>query len=468
MSRSSLWVRRTIALALMIVAGLVAAAPADARVQWRKNSLPDVTLVTQHGKPVRFFDDLIKDKIFVVNFLYTSCGDICPLATARFSMLQDAIGDAMGKEVFFYSITVDPEIDTPERLKAYADTFGAGPGWLFLTGKPDDIRELRTVLGDGGKGQTDHRNEFLLGNGRTGDFAKNSILADIPTLVFEVRGMDQNWTPPPSAKRTSYSFKLNFAARKGEALFTRMCAGCHTVGSGNKVGPDLAGLAERRERDWLVRFMTDPDKMRRQKDPIALDLVAHFPTVRMPPLGITADTADDLLAYIANREEQAKRQHPLDALSGLTTHTGATLHAEALKGQPAVVFFGYTHCPDVCPTTLQDWSIVLEGLGKDADRLKVLFVSIDTERDTPAALASYLKSFDPRITALTGSAAQIAKATRAFDAFHEKVAGASGYTFDHTTNVYLIGRNGRVAGKADLRTPEADRHRMLSDLLSQR
>ena len=468
MSRSWLWVGRRIVLALLIVAGLVATAPASARVPWRKNHLPDITLLTQDGKPVRLYDDLIKDKIFVVSFFFTTCGDICPLAAARLSQLQDALGDAMGRDVFIYSITVDPEIDTPERLKAYADTFGAGAGWLFLTGKPDDVRELRITLGDGGKGRTEHRNEILLGNGRTGDFAKNSILADITTLVFEVRGMDQNWTPPRSAKRTSHGFKVDFAARKGEALFARLCAGCHTVGKGNKVGPDLAGLAERRERDWLIRFISDPERMRFQKDPVALDLVASFPTVRMPPLGISDSDADDLLAYVAYKEEDARRLHPLKALYGLTTHTAATLTAEALKGHPIAVFFGFTHCPDVCPTTLQDWSIVLDGLGKDGDRLKVLFVSIDPERDTPATLATYLGSFDPRITALTGSAADVARAARAFDAFHEKVASGNGYTFDHTTNVYLVGRDGRVAGKVDLRTPEADRRKKLADLLAQR
>jgi protein SCO1/2 len=468
MSRSSSWVGRRIVLALLVAAGLVAAAPERAQAQWRKDRLPDVTLVTQHGKPVHFYDDLVKDKIFVFNFLFTTCGDFCPLGAARLSQLQDALGDAMGRDVFFYSITVDPEIDTPERLKEYADTFGAGPGWIFLTGKPEDIRKVRDRLGDRGKGRTDHRNEILLGNGRTGAAGRNSILNDIRTLVFEVRGMDPHWTPPVGTNRTSYSIKVDFASRKGESLFTGMCSGCHTVGKGNKVGPDLAGLAERRERDWLIGFLTDPEGMRRRKDPIALDLVAAFPTVRMPPLGVTASDADDLLAYIAYKEEDARRLRPLDALHGLTTHTGATLTAEALKGQPVAVFFGFTHCPDVCPTTLQDWSIVLDGLGKDGDRLKVLFVSIDPERDTPPALATYLGSFDPRITALTGSADQIARATRTFDAFHEKVASSDGYTFDHTTNVYLIGPNGRVAGKVDLRTPEADRRKILSDLLSQR
>jgi protein SCO1/2 len=189
----------------------------------------------------------------------------------------------------------------------------------------------------------------------------------------------------------------------------------------------------------------------------------------MPSLGVTDSDADDLLAYIAYKEDDASRQRPLASLSGLTTHTGATLAADALNGHPVVVFFGYTHCPDVCPTTLQDWSNVLEGLGKDGDKLRVLFVSVDADRDTPAAMAAYMGSFDPRITALSGSVAQVARTARAFDAFYEKTAGTTGkgFTFDHTTNVYLIGRNGKLAGKVDLRTPEADRRKLLSALLAQ-
>jgi protein SCO1/2 len=240
------------------------------------------------------------------------------------------------------------------------------------------------------------------------------------------------------------------------------------VGEGNKVGPDLAGVAERRDRKWLLRFISDPERMRAQKDPVALGLAASFPMVRMPPMGVSQNDAGDLLSYILHLEAQHARRAPLESLYGLTTHTGAPLTPEALKDKPVAVFFGFTHCPDVCPTTLLDWSNVLEGLGKDGDRLKVLFVSVDGERDTPAALAAYMGSFDPRITALTGGAAKIARAARAFDASYEKVAGSDGgYTFDHTTNVYLVGRNGRVAATVNLRTPESERRKALAKILSQ-
>ena len=217
---------------------------------------------------------------------------------------------------------------------------------------------------------------------------------------------------------------FDFAAQPGQALYKRLCAGCHTVGRGDRVGPDLAGVMALRDRDWLTSFISDPEKMRVQKDPIALALAAKFPAVRMPAMGVSATDAADLLSYIAHLETQhAKRARPLEPLFALTTHEGLRLAPEFVQGQPVAVVFGFTHCPDVCPTTLLDWSNVLAGLGADGDRLKVLFVSVDSERDTPEALKAYVASFDPRIVALTGSAAEIAGAARAFDAFYEKIHG---------------------------------------------
>jgi protein SCO1 len=460
-------VQRTVVLLVAVLALALAAASAAHASRRGKNYFPGVEVVTQHGKSIPFHEGLLKDKIFLISFMYTSCREICPLSTARLSELQDKLGDSMGREIFFYSISVDPETDTPERLKEYADTFGAGPGWLFLTGKPHDIYTIRDKLGDRGKSLSEHRTEVLLGNGHTNEWARNTMFGDLNALAIAVRQMDSNWRLKPSKKAKAVIVDLE--SRPGEAMFTRMCNGCHTVGKGSKVGPDLAGVTARRDRDWLLEFISEPEKMRRQNDPVALELMAGFPTVRMPPMGISKTDAVDLLAYINYIEDRdAARARPLESLIGLTTHVGAKLSPEAVTGQPAAVFFGFTHCPDVCPTTLLDWSNVLEGLGKDSDRLKVLFVSVDAERDTPQTLAAYMDSFDKRITALTGSKEEIAHAARTFDAFYEKVPGTGGgYSFDHTTKVYLIGRDGKVAGAADLRTPEADRRKMLSDLLSQ-
>lgn len=436
--------------------------------RWGKSYFPDASVVTQDGKSVHFYDDLIKDKVFVINFLYTSCRDICPLTASRMSELQDRLGDSMGRDIFFYSISIDPENDTPAKLKQYADTFQAGPGWLFLTGKPKDIEAIRHKLGERSRVLSEHRNEILLGNGATGQWARNNVLGDLGSLALTVRGMDPKWRHKGKvAGGDAKMLEVDFAAKPGQALYIRLCAGCHTVGGGDRVGPDLAGVIARRDRDWLVRFVSNPGKMRTQQDPIAVELVAKYPTVRMPALSISNNDTTDLLAHIAYLEMQhAKRQRPEDTLLALTTHTGKKLAPDMVRGQPLAVTFGFTHCPDVCPTTLLDWTNVLASLGPDGDRVKVLFVSVDHERDTPEALDAYLKSFDPRIVALTGSSGDIAIAARAFDAFYTKVGNAGGATFDHSTKTYLFGRDGQPAGSVDLNTSDEERRRLISRLLS--
>jgi protein SCO1/2 len=433
-----------------------------------KELLPNAKVVTQHGKTLQFYDDRIKDKIFVISFLFTTCRDICPLATARLAELQDRLGDSMGRDIFFYSISIDPETDTPERLKEYADTFRAGPGWLFLTGKPEDIHAIRHKLGERSRVLSDHRNEVLLGNGATGEWARNSVLGDLDILALTVRGMDPKWRPDAGVTRmTPKPLRFDLASRPGQALYKRLCAGCHTVGRGDRVRPDLAGVTGRRDRAWLLSYISDPQKMRAREDAIALGLAAKFRTVRMPALGISEADAGDLLAYIAHLETQhRKRSRPLESLFALTTHDERRLTPELVKGQPVAVVFGFTHCPDVCPTTLLDWSNVLAGLGAEGDRLKIVFVSVDSERDTPAALKDYLASFDPRIVALTGSAAEIAEAAGAFNAFYEKVKQGSGATFDHTAKTYLVNRAGRLVASVDRRTPEHERHKLLETLLA--
>ncbi|TKT82405.1 SCO family protein [Aquamicrobium sp. LC103] len=131
----------------------------------------------------------------------------------------------------------------------------------------------------------------------------------------------------------------------------------------------------------------------------------------------------------------------------LTTHEGAALSDTDLEGTPFAVFFGFTHCPEVCPTTLWELSEALGAIGDDADRLKVLFVSVDPERDTPEALAAYLQSFDRRIVGLTGEAADIEAMANAYRAYWKRVPLEDGdYTMDHTASVYLMNSEGRFSG----------------------
>jgi protein SCO1/2 len=130
----------------------------------------------------------------------------------------------------------------------------------------------------------------------------------------------------------------------------------------------------------------------------------------------------------------------------LATHDGGTLTSDDLKGRPVAIVFGFTHCPDVCPATLFEMSELLKELGPEADRLRVLFVTVDPERDTRQLLASYLESFDPRITGLTGSQAQIAVAARAYGVVYRKVPAEGGsYTLEHTAAVQLVDGRGELA-----------------------
>src|SRR3712207_2992695 len=117
------------------------------RQRLAERSFPNVTLTTHEGKKVKFYDDLIKDKIVIINFMYVKCEGICPGATANLAKVQKLLGDRVGKDIFMYSITLKPEEDTPRTLREYAKAYKVGPGWQFLTGNPKDIELLRQKLG---------------------------------------------------------------------------------------------------------------------------------------------------------------------------------------------------------------------------------------------------------------------------------------------------------------------------------
>ncbi|WP_438037873.1 SCO family protein [Sorangium sp. So ce128] len=108
---------------------------------------PEVTLRTHEGKEVRLYDDLLKDKVVVINFMYARCEGICPGTTANLRRVQNRLGDAVGRDVFMYSFTLKPEEDTPDVLRTYAAAHGVKPGWLFLTGSAGDLDLVRRKLG---------------------------------------------------------------------------------------------------------------------------------------------------------------------------------------------------------------------------------------------------------------------------------------------------------------------------------
>ena len=128
----------------------------------------------------------------------------------------------------------------------------------------------------------------------------------------------------------------------------------------------------------------------------------------------------------------------------LTDQSGQTVTDKSMQGRPSLIFFGFTHCPDVCPTTLFEISEVLKAMGKDADRVNAYYISVDPERDTQAAMKEYLSSFDPRLKGLTGNTEEVAKVLSEYRVYAKKVPLKDGdYTMDHTALVYLMDRNGK-------------------------
>jgi protein SCO1/2 len=143
----------------------------------------------------------------------------------------------------------------------------------------------------------------------------------------------------------------------------------------------------------------------------------------------------------------------------LTDHNGKTRTLADFRGKAVALFFGYTHCPDVCPTTLADLARAMDNLGKDADRVQVLFITVDPERDKPEMMAQYVTAFHPAFLALHGDAQATAQAAKAFFIGYEKRPTSTGYNVDHSTGTFLVDPSGKVR----LRAPLGQRSDWLAD-----
>ena len=138
----------------------------------------------------------------------------------------------------------------------------------------------------------------------------------------------------------------------------------------------------------------------------------------------------------------------------LTDQSGQTVTEKSLQGRPTLIFFGFTHCPDVCPTALFEISELLHAMGNDADRVNAYFVSVDPERDSKEAIKDYLSSFDPHLKGLTGDPEAIAKVLSAYRVYAKKVPLKDGdYTMDHTALTYLMDRDGKFVAPFNLDRP---------------
>ncbi len=163
----------------------------------------DTVLLDQHGESRRFYSDLIAGRTVVINPFFATCSGSCPVMHRALRQAQSTLADRLGRDVFFLSITVDPEGDTPERLKAYADAFDAGPGWSFLTGSPDDVDRVLAKLGQQVSRKEAHQAIFLVGNERTGLWQKVFGLGPPEDLLAAVKAAADDAPQPASPPRTS-------------------------------------------------------------------------------------------------------------------------------------------------------------------------------------------------------------------------------------------------------------------------
>jgi len=143
----------------------------------------DVELVNQDGEPMRFYTDLLKDKLVVIDMVYTTCTGICPVMSRTFARLQEHLGDRLGRDAYLLSISVDPENDTPQRLKDFAASFGARPGWYFLTGTSENVHFVLGKLGQDVQDKEDHNAIILVGNEPSGLWKKAFGLAPAADIV---------------------------------------------------------------------------------------------------------------------------------------------------------------------------------------------------------------------------------------------------------------------------------------------
>jgi protein SCO1/2 len=149
----------------------------------------DVELINQDGKKVRFYSDVLKGKTVIVNAFFTTCTSVCPPMNRNMEKIQEALGERAGRDVFLVSMTVDPATDTPARLKEYAQKFHAGPGWIFLTGKKENLDWALYKLGQYVENKDDHQTVLIIGNEPTGLWKKAFGTANVTELVQVVESV---------------------------------------------------------------------------------------------------------------------------------------------------------------------------------------------------------------------------------------------------------------------------------------
>jgi protein SCO1/2 len=241
----------------------------------------------------------------------------------------------VGKDIFFYSISIDPAHDTPKVLKAYSERYHVGPGWTFLTGKKSDIDMVSQKLGlysePDPSDRDGHAPAVLIGDEPKGQWIRNSATDNPRYLTNMIEGWLDNWKAVQSAKiakgestGTNYDQapRIDLSDR-GRYIFGNQCAPCHTIGHGEKIGPDLQGVAAVRDHGWLARFISSPDKVLAEKDPIATALYKKYKGVNMPNTRLTKEDVNDLIDFLSRQAAPSTKGTEPEKTSAVKTDSPA-------------------------------------------------------------------------------------------------------------------------------------------------
>lgn len=307
------YLRKLIFTCVLLILGssLVCAAPKGS--PWGADYFPNIELMNQDGKTVHFYDDLLKDKVVAINFIYTHCNDTCPAQTANLRQVYRLLANRMGKDIFFYSISIDPKHDNPKVLKDYAERYkiGSDSGWSFLTTTKANSILLRKKLGlfrDGVAADTlsEHNTSFLIGNESTGRWMKRSSF-DEPKVLAWLLGSslsDFKGGRPEGMISYAHAQKIPIMS-KGEDLFRSRCDACHSLSNEDGLGPSLLKVTAKRDRAWLARWIKTPDKLLANKDPIAMALFKQYKNILMPNFRLSDADVEALIVYMEGNDKAA-------------------------------------------------------------------------------------------------------------------------------------------------------------------
>lgn len=297
--------------------------------------IPDTTVLDQDGRKLRFYSDLVKGKTVAINFIFTTCTTICPPLTATFAKVQQQLGERVGRDLQFISISVDPTTDVPERLKAFSAKFHSRPGWAFVTGSKPEISLLLKALGASVSDKNDHTATVLVGNDRAAYWTRTYGLAPVSTLVTVITDASTK-----TASETSVQVPMP-AGNAGAVTDVRQ------VERSLPVANDAKGSAQ------------PVGETKNGKTPA--ELAAH---------------------YFPNTVLVTQDNKPVRFFDDL------------LKGKTVVINFIFTTCTGVCPPMTANLLKVQEQLGERVGKdIHMITFSVDPTVDTPEKLREYAEKY---------------------------------------------------------------------------